>query len=169
MREEREKETFAKAKNGSKLHLNYLIEVNYPIVFRYIYRLTFNKELSEDIAQETSIKFIVNLKKFEYKAKVSTLMIAMASNLLKDHYKKTKPLSLNETISIEIKDDRHSEAKELLMRLDVETRKMFVLKYYHGYNYREIGEILSVPEGTIKSRFHYAIKQIRLEEVSEDG
>lgn len=83
-----EREAFYKAKKGSKLHLNYLIETNYLIVYKYIYRLTFNKELSEDIAQETCIRFIINLKNFEYEAKVSTLMITIGNNLLKDYYKK---------------------------------------------------------------------------------
>ncbi len=91
MSKEIEREAFIKAKNGSKIHLNYLIEVNYPIVFKYIYKLTFNKELSEDIAQETAIRFIVNLKKFEYRAMIRTLMITIAGNLLKDYYKRLSP------------------------------------------------------------------------------
>ncbi len=164
-----EREAFIKAKNGSKMHLNYLIETNYPIVFKYIYRLTFDKELSEDIAQDTAIKFIVNLDKFEYKAKTSTLMITIASNLLKDFYKKKKPIHLEDDIAINQNFDKKIEAKELLMSLDHETREMFVLKYYYGYNYKEIGKMLSIPEGTVKSRFHYALKELRMEEAAGDG
>lgn len=164
-----EREAFIKAKNGSKLHLNYLIETNYPIVFKYIYRLTFDKELSEDIAQDTAIKFILNLDKFEYKAKTSTLMITIASNLLKDFYKKKKPIHLEEDVPIHQDFDKKIEAKELLLSLDHETREMFVLKYYYGYNYKEIGEMLYIPEGTVKSRFHYALKKLRVEEATGDG
>jgi RNA polymerase sigma-70 factor (ECF subfamily) len=156
-----EREAFYKAKRGSKIHLDYLIETNYPFVFKYIYSLTFNKELSEDIAQETCVKFIMNLSKFEYKAKVSTLMITIGNNLLKDYYKKNNRIVLENDF-----DDKqiNYEAREILMSMDEETRKMFVLKYYHGYNYKEIGEILGIKEGTVKSRFHYAIKNIREEE-----
>ena len=169
MSREVEREAFIKAKNGSKIHLNYLIEVNYPIVFKYIYKLTFDKELSEDISQETAIRFIVNLKKYEYRAKVSTLMITIAGNLLKDHYKKIKPVPLSEEMVAASNEDVNSEARELLMRLDIETRKMFVLKYYYGYHYEEIGDMLNIPEGTVKSRFHYAIKELRIEEVMDGG
>lgn len=166
---DREREAFIKAKGGSRVHLNYLIEVNYPIVFKYLYKLTFDKELSEDLAQETAIRFVVNLPKFELRAKVSTLMITIAGNLLKDHHRKVKPVPLEETMTAEPVAPDVSRARDLLMTLDLETRKMFVLKYYHGYNYREIGGMMGIPEGTVKSRFHYAIGKLRLQEVQDDG
>lgn len=169
MSSEHEREAFIKAKRGSKVHLNYLIEVNYPIVFKYLYKLTFDKELSEDIAQETAIRFVVNLPRYEYRAKVSTLMITIAGNLLKDHLRKRQPVPLDETMLADSVPEENHEARELLMQLDLETRKLFVLKYYHGYNYREIGQLIGIPEGTVKSRFHYAIKTLRVKEATDDG
>ncbi len=78
-------------------------------------------------------------------------------------------MPLDENIVGDIGSHEKSQARELLMGLDIETRKMFVLKYYYGYNYREIGEMLKIPEGTVKSRFHYAIKELRIKEVIDDG
>ncbi|MBN2259111.1 MAG: sigma-70 family RNA polymerase sigma factor [Clostridiales bacterium] len=162
-----EKEVFYKAKNGSKIHLKYLIENNYPIVFKYVYSLTFKKELSEDVAQETCVRFLENISKFEYKSKTSTLMITIAGNLLKDMYKKNNRIRLESELNMIHEADETSEAKEILMAMDLEYRKLFVLKYYYGYNYNEIGKILGIKEGTVKSRFHYAIKNIR-EEIFND-
>ena len=46
-------------------------------------------------------------------------------------------------------------------RLSVEHRAALVLHHYHGLTSREIADLLGVPEGTITSRLHYAIRAMR--------
>lgn len=52
------------AKRGDPICLTALIESNYKIVYRYIYRLTFDQMLSEDITQETFTRFIMHLERY---------------------------------------------------------------------------------------------------------
>lgn len=63
--------------------------------------------------------------------------------------------------------ERHGEAwSELLdglARLSEEHRIAILLKHYYGYSYEEIGSMLGIPVGTVKSRTAYGIKQLRKE------
>lgn len=159
------------AKRGDPICLTALIESNYKSVYRYIYRLTFDQMLSEDITQETFTRFIMHLERYVPTAKLSTYLITIASNLLKDHYKKSKSAqSMLESmkgqaqLSATSKGDTHLILEETLMHLDVESRSVILLHDYYGYPLSEISEMLKIPIGTVKSKRHYALKALK-----EDG
>ena len=62
-------------------------------------------------------------------------------------------------------DSKHLEVKMALSTalagLPPKQRLIFVLKEIEGYKYSEIGEMLSIPEGTVKSIMHRAIRILR--------
>ena len=60
------------------------------------------------------------------------------------------------------------EALEALGRLKPDVRTPIVLKHYYGYSQDEIAAMLDIPAGTVKSRIHNGIKQLR-EELSADA
>lgn len=162
------------AKRGDSVSLTALIESNYQVVYRYVYKLTFDKHLSEDITQDTFTKLIIHLERFEPQAKLSTYLITIASNLLKDHYKKNHTRNkLLEYIKeqkksmADAKGDTQLILKEVLLKLDVDSRTIVVLNEYYGYKLEEISEILKMPVGTIKSKRHYALKKLREEGLYE--
>lgn len=55
-----------------------------------------------------------------------------------------------------------------LSRLPSAQRVAVLLKHYYGYSYDEIGEIMRVPSGTVKSRVSLGLNQLR-KELNEDG
>lgn len=55
-----------------------------------------------------------------------------------------------------------------LAGLSEEHRIAILLKHYYGYSYEEIGGMLGIPEGTVKSRTAYGIKQL-WKELKKDG
>jgi len=68
--------------------------------------------------------------------------------------------------TIVARDDRHAEVREALTRLPYGYRAPLVLRYYNDLPYREIAEILAIPEGTVKTRIHRgkAMLKQRMEE-----
>ncbi len=153
------------AKKGDSVCLTALIEANYQLVYRYLYRMSFDQMLSEDLTQETFTRFIQHLEKYTPTAKLSTYLITIAANLLKDVYKKNKTQSdflskLNFTPVID-HPTTHLELEEALMRLDLEARSVLLLHEYYGFSLLEISNMLKIPLGTIKSKRHYAIKKLK--------
>lgn len=166
------KNLIEKAKSGNISALNTLLLDNYPILQGYVIKMTGNRDIAQDIVQETMLKAVINIKKFVPKARFSTWLITIATNLYRDLLRKTKDFKLiDETIETKesgpeeslISNIDYNAVKEILIKLPYEKRAVFILKHYYGYKYEEIAEILKCPIGTVRSRLHNCIKYIILE------
>ena len=158
-----------KAKSGNKSALNTLLSENYPILQGYVIKMTGNHDVAQDIVQDTMLKAVINIKKFVPKAKFSTWLITIATNLYRDLLRKTKNLELVDEFfrakepgpeDSTISKIEYNAVKEILLKLPYEKRAVFILKHYYGYKYEEIAEILKCPIGTVRSRLHNCIKYI---------
>jgi RNA polymerase sigma-70 factor (ECF subfamily) len=152
--------------------MNTLLTENINILKGYVIKMTADQHLSQDIIQDTMLKAVLNISKFEPKAKFSTWLIKIATNLYRDYLRKKKPLEIIDE-ALEDSGQRVEEAaisrleyKEIIgiiQELSHEKRSAFILKHYYGYKYEEIAEILGCPVGTVRSRIHNAVKQIMAE------
>ena len=158
-----------KAKSGNISALNTLLSENYPILQGYVLKMTGNTDTTQDIVQETMLKAVINIKKFVPKAKFSTWLITIATNLYRDLLRKAKNFELiDESIETKalgpeesvISNIEYKAIKNILLNLPYEKRAVFILKHYYGYKYEEIAEILKCPIGTVRSRLHNCIKYI---------
>lgn len=164
-----ELEIIERAKLGNKGALNTLLADNYPILKGYIIKLTGNAEIAQDIVQEALLKAALNINKYTYKAKFSTWLIAIGTNVYRDMLRREKRLVYMEEVNSQgdyaIEDDvisklEFKEVIEVLQMLPYEKRTVFILKHYYNYKYEEIAEILGCPIGTVRSRLHHCIKSI---------
>jgi RNA polymerase sigma-70 factor (ECF subfamily) len=171
-----EKNWIEQAKQGNKKALHHLISTQYPILSGYVMKMVGERELARDIVQDTLLKGIENLHRYRHEGKFSTWLIQIATNHLKDEWRKQQKRSsvplLEDTLTSREKEVEEKvvhkleiqQAMEILHTLPPEKRAVFVLKHYYGYKYEEIAKILSCPVGTIRSRLHYCVKKI-MEEV----
>lgn len=159
------------AQRGDKRALEKLLQDNYSILKGYLIKMTLNESLADDITQETMLKAILNIKKYEPKSKFSTWLITVATNHYRDQLRKDKKLvynnedhelpdsrDLEETVINKIQGDK---LKEILKELPEDKRMVFILKHYYGYSYEEIAKIVGCPLGTVRSRLHYCINSIK--------
>ncbi len=161
------------AQKGDKTALGKLLQSNYSILKGYLLKMTMNEALTEDIVQETMVKAIMNIKKYKPKGKFSTWLITIATNYYRDKLRKDKRLVLEDDYSLyESANDLEQSVmnkmdiekiNRILHKLPEEKRMVFVLKHYYGYDYKEISEIVKCPIGTVRSRLHYCIKEIKLQ------
>lgn len=164
-----ELELINKAKDGNKSALNSLLKDNFNILKGYTVKMVGDPHLAQDIIQDTMLKAVLNIKKFEPRAKFSTWLIKIATNVYRDYLRKNKSFKpIDETAidrgkqveDIVISNYEYKEIMKIILKLPYEKRAVFILKHYHGYKYEEIAEILGCPLGTVRSRLHNAIKYI---------
>lgn len=165
-------ETIKEAQSGSRDALNRLLSDNYSILKGYMLKITGDSSLAQDITQEAMLKAVLNIKKFNPRAKFSTYLITIATNLFRDYIRKNKnivPFDEDMKASSESLEDksinelRYREVFSILRGLPYEKRAVFILKHYYGYSYEEIADILKCPVGTVRSRLHNCIESIKSE------
>ncbi|AOH53780.1 RNA polymerase sigma factor SigY [Peribacillus muralis] len=167
-----EKNLIKAAKNGDDGALAELFQSSYPFLLKYLLKLTYNRQNAEDLVQETYSKAIENLSRFKGTSKFSTWLISIATRLYLDQQRRRKR-ELNwlkqEQSLRKLKWEAQSnnqvwdDVMEALGQLNDGLRVPVILKHYYGFSYEEIGAIISIPEGTVKSRVHKGIKTIRKE------
>lgn len=174
----------AKVALGDEQAFEALVERHRKKVLNLYYRLTWDKELAEDLAQEVFIRLFMHRGRYEETAKFTTYLYRIAHNCWIDHLRKTKQerklKSLDaggedgvglreriEAIKVEapsegIGKEEYSEAVISAIESLPECQKVvFVLSEVQGMRYAEIAETLGVPEGTVKSRMHFAVNSLR--------
>lgn len=169
-----ESKLIADAVSGDIASFEQLIKQYNRYVYNIAYRMMGNEEDAKDMAQEALIKAYKNINRFKQESSFSTWLYRIVINVCKDELRKkqNKTLSLDQEISdsttgIEIIEDerknvnpvivyeQHELKKEIynaLNTLSEEAKSIVVLKDIMGYSYQEIGEILEIPIGTVRSR-----------------
>jgi RNA polymerase sigma-70 factor (ECF subfamily) len=148
-----------------------LVKLHTRRVYAICYRFTGGHDLARDLTQEVFLRVFRNLGNFRAgSGSFQVWLASLARNLLIDHYRKTRKDKLLESIEERLPELEESsipsgrtdgrlasrEAAEFLQagleRLSPELREAVILRDLEEMEYREIAEVLKVPEGTVKSR-----------------
>ncbi|WP_141502728.1 RNA polymerase sigma factor SigY [Paenibacillus luteus] len=160
------------AVRGDSRALSELLQQHYSFLYQYLLKVTMNKNRAEDITQETMLKAIEKISSFQGKSKFSTWLITIASRLVVDRIRRNELEKhwLQEQQSLHSirfdtlqRGDEWPEALQALGQLSSDIRIPVLLKYYYGYAQEEISSMLDIPVGTVKSRLHNGLKQLRKE------
>jgi RNA polymerase sigma factor, sigma-70 family len=162
---------------GDKEAFQELISKYHPFVYKFLIKVTANEDVAEDITQETFLKIIKNIEKFDVhgKAKFSTYTITVSKNCYIDYLRKEKKflqdLAIDENINTEdintnteniVLDKIYGEeVKKELENLSEEQKLAVKMKYMEGLTLKEIGDKLELEPKTVKSRIHNGIVKLR--------
>lgn len=160
-----------KAKRGDSEALAILLRENYTFLYKYFLKITYDKSLTEDLTQDTMIKCIEKLHLYSDKAKFSTWIISIGTNLYIDQKRKQNRerqyLDQQKVKQLRWETENNnkdwSEALDLIATLKDNVRIPLILKHYYGHTYDEIGVMLNIPAGTVKSRISNGIKLLQEE------
>lgn len=162
-----------RAIEGERSSLSNLLEVNYPIVYGFLLKISLHEEIAKDITQETMVKAITNIKKFRGDCKFSSWLIMIGINIYKNQIKQNKynakwqdavDHTLPSLFSVEDYAERRIDMEKVLnalKKMKSMDRLIFILKYYEGYDYNEICKITGIKVGTCKSKMHYLIQKLK--------
>ena len=147
----------------------------YDTVFKYLFCLTHDKDISEDLVQETFIRMIKNIDKFEWKSKLSSWLCEIAKNLWIDYLRKNKrkvELKENEELNIQSEQnieneyiEREDENKvfEKIKALDEISQKVIYLRIKGEMSFKEIGDVLGKSENWARVTFYRAKQKVKEE------
>ena len=148
-----------------------LYEAYFMRVYSYVMTLCGDRELSEELAQETFFRAMNARKEFEQRSDVCTWLCAIAKNLFLDEMKrrqKTSPLpgeeelsSPEEIESAAVNADQSLRIHMILHTLEEPFREVFELRVFGELSFRDIGTVFSKTENWARVTYHRARLKIR--------
>ena len=158
-----------------------LVERHQKKMLNIAYRMTGDYDEACDVTQEAFIAAYKSIKSFKAEAKFSTWLYRIVINCSKNLLKQLQGKSRHESIVIDDsgeekiggtnhplpshednpgatmeRREREAHVQKCVNSLDHEYREVLVLRDIQGFSYEEISDMLSVPDGTVKSRLSRA-------------
>lgn len=181
-----DQEVVAQARLGKETAYRELIRRYERPIFSLIFRMVRNRELAEDLTQETFIKALNAIESYRPEFKFSSWIFKIANNAAIDHLRRREldTLSLDgsphaetpeaiEATALQIgsrgenaldmvaSKELGAEIEAAIGRLRPEYRSCILLRHVEGYAYEEIAEMLDLPLGTVKTYIHRARNELR--------
>jgi len=144
----------------------------YELCHRQVYRLmvrTVGLQDAADVTQQVFLQLFRKIDQFESHSKFETWLYRLAINEGLQHLRKERRWDFqnlaHEPMSQDKPEFERIEHKELLeealSRVEPELLSIFVLREVQGLSYREIAEVMNIPEGTVGSRLNRARRELQ--------
>lgn len=167
--------------NGNNQAFDTLLNRHNKRVFSYIYNIVKNRDLADDIFQETFVKAIMTIKQGRYveSGKFSAWLTRIAHNLIIDYYRQKKVsglVSADETdttilnrkeLSVETVEDFiidnqiSMDVRRIMEHLPDLQREVLEMRFYRNMSFKEIADATDVSINTALGRMRYAILNMR--------
>ena len=151
----------------------------FETVKKYLFCLTHNNDIAEELTQETFYKAVKNIHTFKDDCKISVWLCKIAKNTWLDSIKKNKnikDMADNELFEIEslettdetvISNQGKLELYKKIQKLDEKTRDVIYLRITGDLNFKEIGDIFNKTENWARITFYRGkqkLKEVKLHE-----
>jgi len=181
-----DQEVVERASAGGEAAYRELVRRYQRPVFSLIYRMVRDRELSEDLTQETFVKVLNAIDRYRPEYKFSSWIFKIANNAAIDHLRRREldTLSLDggpdattpdqvQATRLQLGDAAESQLDELEARelgtqieraigaLRPEYRSCIIMRHVEGRAYDEIADVLDLPLGTVKTYIHRARAELR--------
>jgi len=165
---------------GNEAALATLIKRHQSKIFGFIYSKLGDRDLANDIFQDTFIKVIRTLKSNAYneEGKFLPWVMRIAHNLIVDHYRSNKKMPLyreteefsifsimtDDALTIEnqlISDQVAKDLRQLVEELPGDQKEVLMMRLYQDMSFKEISEATGVSINTALGRMRYALLNLR--------
>ncbi|NLL07038.1 MAG: RNA polymerase sigma factor [Clostridiaceae bacterium] len=166
-----------RCQRGDKSAFEELITKYHPILFKFLMKLSGDYHTAEDLTQDTFVKIIRNIDRFDVykKTSFSTYLITVAKNCFYDYLKRNKwhkddidieQYLSNEDLNVSLEEIVMNKidteiALEKLTNLSEDQRIAITFRYIEELTLKEIAAIVEIEPKTIKSRIHNGIVKLR--------
>lgn len=181
---EADREMLEAVQRGDGTAYRGLVEKYQGRVYSMVYGMLRNREDARDVTQEAFVKAYRSLESFRLESSFYTWIYRIAMNLAIDHTRKRRRRGetggFDENVATRGEDGdiaeahhedgpgRQLERKQLFARimaamqeLPEDQRQVILLRELEGLSYKEIADVMAIPEGTVMSRLFYARKKLQ--------
>jgi len=149
-----------------------LYDLYFKDVYIYIYGITKNKSVAEDITQDTFLKALKNIGKFDGSKDIRAWLFTIAKNTYYTHYNRQKiftsvedTFNYQENISTNIVDDMIANDENIMIHqfihlLNEPYKEVFLLRFYADFSFKKIATICGKGESWARVTYYRAKKQI---------
>ena len=168
-------------RNGNVASFELLVERHQNKVFSYILSLVRDRQLADDIFQDTFLKIIRTIKAGAYKEEGKFIQFAMriAHNLIIDHFRKSKRLPMADAVNKEydlidnakitdlsiedkmVTEQVYDDIRKMIDFLPEEQREVLNMRMYADMSFKEIADATNVSINTALGRMRYALINLR--------
>ena len=159
-----------KMKQGEETAFDFFVRKYYQEILTYCYHHCPDKAYSEDITQETFLRFFAKLPDYSYQGKTKNYLYTIAGNLCQDYFKKRKDLPVEEPASnIQTASAEHPMEQVLnqlmvawaIQQLPTELSEVVILHYFQELKLTEIAALLHIRLPLVKYRLKQAKTQLK--------
>ncbi len=160
---------FGEIKNNNELYFNKLYEKYKKLIYAIAYSILKNKENSEDIVQRVYIKIWKMEKQKLPTSNEASWLYTLTKNEALDFLKyEKKMLNVDEIYYISEENKEINEIlnidsyNKIISKLNDDEQEIVSLKILSNLSFKEISQILNIPEGTIKWKYYKSIHTLKL-------
>ena len=155
--------------DGDKRALETLYARHSDRTFKFLFRLTANRAAAEDLAHDVFLEVWRGASRFEARSSVTTWILSIARYKALDARRKQRNLTEHDLPAraeptpemTAMESSTGNYMRECLTKLSTEHKEIIDLVYYHEMSVKEVGEVLGIPENTVKTRMFYARKKLK--------
>ncbi|KAB1154840.1 RNA polymerase sigma factor [Flavobacterium luteum] len=166
--------------DGDENALSILINTHQSKIYGFIYSKISDRDISDDIFQDTFVKVIKTLKSNSYneEGKFLPWVMRIAHNLIIDHFRRNKKMPMyreteefsifsimtDHSMTIEnqiISDQVQEDLKKIIEELPEDQKEVLVMRIYQDLSFKEISELTGVSINTALGRMRYALMNLR--------
>ncbi len=148
-------------------------------LYRYLLRWVHEEAAAEDLFQQTWMRVLDNIRKYDPKRSFDAWLFAVARNIAIDHLRRRKPDSLEEPVGEDLpfserlsankpgaleqvlRTERIEQVQKVLEMQPAVYREILSLRFEEEMKLEEIAEVLCIPLGSVKSRLSRALERMR--------
>ena len=164
-----DEELMSQVRNGVGEMLGVLFERYQAPLFNFYLKLTGERAASEDLVQEVFFRILKYRQSYRLETPFRAWMYQIARNARVDYLRRRRPETgwepeMSQAI-VPVDTAQQSQENALLhralMQLPVEKREVLVLSRFQELKYEEIAQLLGCELGTVKTRVHRALQELR--------
>jgi RNA polymerase sigma-70 factor (ECF subfamily) len=183
---ETDEELMERYRSGDARAFDQLLRRHQRPLYNFVYRFVNHRATAEDVVQDAFLRIVRQAQSYKRESKFTTWLYTIARNLCVDHSRRMvhrRAASLDQPKRAGDEDkrtlgdaipsqgpavDRSAIGDELKVKIQAaieslgdEQREVFLMREYAGLQFKEIADIVGIPENTAKSRMRYALEKLR--------
>ncbi|MED4953769.1 sigma-70 family RNA polymerase sigma factor [Paenibacillus sp. FSL R5-0527] len=164
-----------KLREGDEEAFRYVYDATVQDVYRIVALLIPRGQDIEDIMNEVYIQLWTSIANYDperpFRYWLHGIVVRQVQDWKRKMWRKFRLFERHTLLEVKeeapgtdryaLMNETGEEMRKILQRLSYKLRIVIVLRYYHEYSIAEIAQLLNLPEGTVKSRHHLALKELR--------